>query len=137
MATPDELEIYKQRYETYRHLDRLRWQMLQIAVGVGSLGILAFARSGREPDWWVFAAVGPMLAMFGVAMLRIGRGINMNNQVLRRAAALVGDAEIPQVSKWWKSVSFWISFTLVVVGVVCIGLACYHYVMTNEVGNNA
>ena len=52
MATIGALEIYKQRYETYRHLDRLRWQMLQIAVGVGSLRILAFARSGREPDWW-------------------------------------------------------------------------------------
>ena len=44
MATNEELEIYKQRYETFRYLDRLRWQMLQIAVIVGSL-ILA---SGTE-----------------------------------------------------------------------------------------
>ena len=50
MATTDQQEIYKQRYEMFRHLDRLLWQMLQIAVGVDLLGILAFARSGREPD---------------------------------------------------------------------------------------
>ena len=60
MAAPDELEIYKQRYETYRHLDRLRWQMVQTAVGAGSL-ILAFARGGSKPEWWVFAVVGLML----------------------------------------------------------------------------
>ena len=46
MAAPDELEIYRQRYETYRHLDRLRWLMLQIVVGAGSL-ILVFARGGQ------------------------------------------------------------------------------------------
>ena len=127
MATSDQPEIYRQRYETFRHLDRLRWQMLQIAVGVGSLGILAFARSGREPDWWVFAAVGPMLAMFGVAMLRIGRGINMNNQVLRKAAVTLGDDDIPLYSKWWRSVSSWISFALIGLGLVCVVLAAFRY----------
>ena len=73
MATIDEIEIYKQRYETYRHLDRLRWQMLQIAIGVGSL-ILAFARGGCKPDWWIFLVVGLLLIIFGSAMLKIGHG---------------------------------------------------------------
>ena len=54
MATKEELEIYKQRYETFRYLDRLRWQMLQIAVGTGSL-ILSFGRDGSEPERWVSA----------------------------------------------------------------------------------
>jgi hypothetical protein len=35
-----DLEIYKQRYETYRHLDKLRWQILQIVVAVGSAAVL-------------------------------------------------------------------------------------------------
>ncbi len=126
MATTDELEVYKQRYETYRHLDRLRWQMLQIAVGAGSL-ILAFARGDSKPEWLVFAVVGLMLIMFGVVMLRIGHGIKMNGQVLSKAAALVGDADIPSVSKCWKSVAFWIASMLIVIGVVCIVLACCHY----------
>ena len=126
MATPDELEIYKQRYETYRHLDRLRWQMLQIAVGAGLLA-LAFAKDGAKPNWWVFAVVGAMFFFFGLVMLRIGHGIKMNGQVLSKAADLVGDVDIPPVSTVWKSVSFWIASTLIVVGVVCVGLAYYHY----------
>ena len=60
-------------------------------------------------------------------MLRIGRGIKMNGQALSKAAALVGDADIPPVSTWWKRVSFWIASTLIVVGIVFIGLAYYHY----------
>ena len=136
MATPDELEIYKQRYETYRHLDRLRWQMLQIAVGAGLL-TLAFAKDGAKPNWWLFAVVGTMLIIFGLVMLRIGHGIKMNGQVLSKAAALVGDADIPPVSTWWKSVSFWIASTLIVVGVVFIGLAYLSLRMTNGVGTNA
>ncbi len=124
MAAPDELEIYKQRYETYRHLDRLRWQMVQTAVGAGSL-ILAFARGGSKPEWWVFAVVGLMLMMFGVVMLRIGHGIKMNGQVLRKAAAEVGDVDIPLVSTWWKSVSFWISLTLIGLGLLCILMAIF------------
>ena len=94
MATINQIEIYKQRYETYRHLDRLRWQMLQIAVGAGSL-ILAFAGGDSEPNWWIFAAVGLLLIIFGSVMLRIGHGINMNGKVLSKAASAVGDVDIP------------------------------------------
>ena len=126
MATTAELEIYKQRYETYRHFDRLRWQMLQISVGSGAL-TLAFARNGFEPEWWVFAVVGTMLMIFGIVMIRIGHGIKMNNQVLLKVAALVGDADIPPVLNWWKSVSLWIAWMLIVVGFFCVGLARYHY----------
>ena len=137
MATLDEIEIYKQRYETYRHLDRLRWQMLQIAVGVGLL-TLAFAKDGAKPNnWWVFAVVGTMLIIFGLVMLRIGHGIKMNSHALSKAAALVGDADIPLVSTWWKSVSFWIASMLIVVGVVFIGLAYLSLRITNGVGTNA
>ena len=136
MATTDELEIYKQRYQTYRHLDRLRWQMLQIAVGAGSL-ILAFAKGASTPEWWVFSVVGLMLIIFGSAMFRIGHGIKMNGQVLSKAATLVGDTDIPSVSKWWKSVSFWIASILIVSGIVCIRLAYLSLRMVNGGGTNA
>ena len=126
MATTDEIEIYKQRYETYRHLDRLRWQMLQIAVGAGSL-ILAFARGGCEPDWWMFSVVGLLFIIFGSAMLRIGHGINMNSQVLSKAATVVGDVDIPSTSKWWKSVSFWIACILIILGIICVAFPWYPY----------
>lgn len=126
MTTINQIEIYKQRYETYRHLDRLRWQMLQIAVGAGSL-ILAFAGSASEPDCWVFAAAGLMLIIFGSVMLRIGHGINMNSKVLSEAASAIGDVGIPPISKRWNSVSFWVACILIVLGGVCIVSACYSY----------
>ena len=119
MATPAELEIYRQRYETYRHLDRLRWQMLPIAGGAGA-AILAFARYRSEPEWWVFLGVGLLLTISGVAMLRIGQGINKNGEVLRKVAAVIGDKDIPSVGKWYKSVAFWISWTMVGFGVLCL-----------------
>ena len=124
MDTLKELEIYKQRYETFRYLDRLRWQMLQIAVIVGSL-ILAYGKDGSEPARWVFAVVGALLMIFGSTMLKIRHGINMNNQVLHKAATRVGDTEIPPVSKWWKSIGWWISLALIGLGVLCIAIAIF------------
>ena len=127
MATTNQIEVYKQRYETYRHLDRLRWQMLQIAVGSGSL-ILAFAGGDSEPDWWIFAAVGFLLIIFGSVMLRIGHGINMNGKVLSKAASAVGDVDIPPpTSKWCKSVSFWVACFLIVLGIGCAVSAWHFY----------
>lgn len=126
MATTNQIEVYKQRYETYRHLDRLRWQMLQIAVGAGSL-ILAFAGGGSEPVWWIFAAVGLLLIIFGSVMLRIGDGINMNGKVLSKAASAVGDVDIPPTSKCWKSISFWVACFLILLGSVCVVSALYFY----------
>lgn len=128
-SSENELEIYKQRYETYRHLDRLRWQMFQISVGAGSLA-LAFARDGSastSPSWWAFIVVGLLLTVSGLVMLKIGYGVRMNGQVLSKAAALIGDTDIPSVSKWWRSISFWLAGFLTVLGLAlaCCGLARY------------
>ena len=131
MATPAEMEIYRQRYETYRHLDRLRWQMLPIAGGAGA-AILAFARYRSEPEWWVFLGVGLLLTISGVAMLRIGQGINKNGEVLRKVAAVIGDDDIPSVGKWYKSVAFWISWTMVVLGAGCLLTAFFTLTTTNR-----
>ena len=124
MATNEELEIYKQRYETFRYLDRLRWQILQISVVICAL-ILGFGKNGTEPEPWVFVAVGVLLTIFGLTMLKIRRGINMNNQVLQRAAIQVGDTEIPPVSRWWKSIGCWISVVLICLGALCIAISIF------------
>ena len=125
MATAEKLEIYKQRYDTYRHLDRLRWQIFQIAVGAGTL-TLAFARGTDKPDWWVLTIVGCMLCIFGIVMLRIGHGIKNNGEILRRIARELGDDFVPEVNKWWKSVSQWVAVTLIVSGGLCLFLAWFN-----------
>ena len=122
MPTKEELEIYKQRYETYRHFDKLRWQMLQIAVGAGSV-VLAFGGGSSGPDWWVLAVVGLLLVIFGFVMERIRHGILMNGTVLKKVGELVGDVDIPPTTAWWKNSSFWIASAIVALGLLCIALA--------------
>ena len=124
MATNEELEIYKQRYETFRYLDRLRWQILQIAVVICAL-ILGFGKNGTKPESWVFVPVGVLLIIFGWTMLKIRTGINKNNQVLKKFATQVGDTDIPPVSKWWKSIGCWIPLVLIFLGLICLLIAIF------------
>ena len=54
---------------------------------------------------------------FGLVMERIRHGISMNGIVLEKVGKIVGDADIPPVSRWWKSISFWIAFCLIALGI--------------------
>lgn len=120
-------QIYQQRYETYRHLDRLRWQMFQIAVATGSV-VLAFGKgSGSTPDWWVIAAVGVLFASFGIVMERIRCGISKNGDILRAAAEVIGDTGIPVASSGMKNVSFLIAITLIALGVLCLVISIVRF----------
>ncbi len=116
----EKLEIYRQRYETFRHLDKLRWQMLQIAVAAGSV-VLAFSRDGSSsPGWWALLATGIILLILAFAMVRIIHGIIKNGEVLHSIGNLIGDKSIPKPSWSWKSSSFWIVTIMAVVGVILI-----------------
>ena len=99
--------------------------------GGAGAAILAFARYRSEPEWWVFLGVGLLLTISGAAMLRIGQGINKNGEVLRKVAAVIGDKDIPSVGKWYKSVAFWISWTMVVLGAGCLLTAFSTLTTTN------
>ena len=76
--------------------------------------------------------VGLLLIISGVAMLRIGQGINRNGEVLRKIAATIGDKDIPPVGKRLKSVAFWISWTLIGLGVICLLTAIYTFTTTER-----
>ncbi len=53
------LEIYRQKYEVFRHLDRLRWQLPTIALPAGGV-VLGLANNGNDwPYWWAL-----MLCLF-------------------------------------------------------------------------
>lgn len=104
MADEKALEIYRQRYATFRHLDRLRWQLLQI-LGVGSIAFIINANGNGSISslWW--ALLGWMFIIFGVVMERIRKGLNDNNEVLRDVAIHIGDKGIP-VAKPWRQTSY-------------------------------
>lgn len=115
----NDLEIYKQRYETYRHLDKLRWQMLQIGIAVISAIFIFGKNDNTEPKWWVLVIVGLVLILLGVAMLQIGNGINKNGEVLRLIGNSIGDKNIPEKKLNCRSISFWIAVVMTVLGVGC------------------
>lgn len=84
-------EIYRQRYETFRHLDRLRWQMAQLLVAVLSAAALIFRTSpdGVGGSFWAF--LGLAFLTIAVVMDRISQGIARNGGVLRSVGERVGD----------------------------------------------
>lgn len=119
------VEIYAQRYETFRHLDKLRWQMLQMLIAVASATALILRFTSGEVDWWFHELLGVALLMLAFAMFRIGRGIRQNANVLRKAAAIIGDSGIPDVNNEWKSVAHWIAVLVAGLGAILLlyGLA--------------
>jgi len=95
--------IYEQRYETYRHLDKLRWFIFQIAISVIA-GILVLKNPGQENN--IFA-IGLVLFSSGILMAKINYGIDKNNIVLQDVGEKIGDDSIPISKKngKYKSVS--------------------------------
>lgn len=114
------LEIYKQRYETFRHLDKLFWQMLQIAAAATSV-VLAFGNKDlNNPEWWIIIAVGAILTVLGIAMLKIDHGKRGNGRVLNWVGNKIGDTKIPGQRSKWCSASYWTALSVTGLGLACL-----------------
>ena len=112
MDAPYAIEIYKQKYETFRHFDRLRWQLLQIAI-FSSAGIVAFSETAGDyslPTLFARAAVGVILVFIAIVMLRLRRDMVTNTSVLREAGRRIGDESIPSATIGWRNITSWIAF---------------------------
>ena len=107
--------IYEQRYATYRHLDKLRWFVFQIAISV-IVGILVFKTSEHGSS---ILPIGILLLLSGVLMTKINNGIDKNNTVLHDVGIEIGDRSIPVRKEYdkYKSASFLISYGLIAIGV--------------------
>lgn len=120
MATNEDIEIYRQRYETFRYLDGLHWQMFKIAIIILGPFSVAYVRTSPNIAQWILMVIGILFIIFGVTMFRIGQGVNMNNKVLHRVASRIGDKDIPLTSNRWLSVRFWASLILTLSGVLSV-----------------
>ncbi len=125
MSTQDRTEIYRQRYETFRHLDRLRWQMLQIAIAAGSLSLAIGRGTEAKPQGWMFVIVGLMLLTLGLVMERIRYGINKNSIALKKAGIAIGDDSIPSPSTSRSSYSAWVAYVVAATGIGSIGYGLF------------
>ena len=109
-------EIYAQRYETFRHLDKLRWQMLQLLIAVASATALVLRSTAGPVEWWFFALLGFALVAIAFVMIRVGEAIRRNTTVLKSAAEAIGDDDIPDTSNKWKSIAHWLAVFVLILG---------------------
>ena len=120
MTREADIEIYKERYETFRHLDKLRWQMLQLAIA-SSAAILSFGSNGAVIHPWALSITGFVLISLGIVMEKISFGVWKNNKVLSEVGARIGDSEMPPQAKWYASASFMIALVMIFIGFATLG----------------
>ena len=114
----NDLEIYKQRYDTFRHLDRLRWQMFQIAVITASLvmGIKGEPLANLHGVIWV--GMGTLFVFLGFAKLKISEEIMRNYFALKDSGRKIKDTYIPDGTK--SGITSAITAALLVTGYIFI-----------------
>ena len=120
MTKENNIEIYRQRYETFRYFDKLRWQMIQILVAIFSATVLIIRLTGDDLQWWFYFAIGVSLVLLSWVMHNVNAGLKDNSIILSKAAQAIGDHGIPDVSKKSTSVSYWITKIVGIVGVFMI-----------------
>jgi len=94
--------IYQERYETFRHLDRLRWQLPTLALTGGSIFLsLSTTSVDPIPPWWAILLFGVLCAISAYAVQRIRDGSRANSRVLSRVGKEIGDSDIPVSERFW------------------------------------
>jgi hypothetical protein len=126
MSDENTLEVYRQRYETFRHFDTLRWQMLQTAVASAGIVLALGKDSIGAGMWWLWASVGGILLALGAAMLKVNSGIIANSLMLKSAGEKLGDDRIPDQKKR-RSVANWIALFMCSIGSACLVGAIYKW----------
>ena len=95
MSEQSDIEVYRQRYETFRHLDRMRYQLLQILVALGAAIAIFFRFNPNPVEWWILILIGIMIFLIGNAMSKVSSGLWANNGVLSEIGKRIGDTNIP------------------------------------------
>jgi len=108
--------VYSQRYETFRHLDKLRWQMLQLAIASGAIATTVFSKPHTGELLWAICGFGILWLLIGFSMIRIQSGIKLNNIMLAEVGKQLGDTSIPVLRSRLNSASFIISLFIILVG---------------------
>ena len=119
MATEDEREIYRQRFESERSWYRLEWQLFQVGVAIG-LVTLGLGDEAFKPEWWQLLIGGAVFVKFSYAMQRISKGFRENREKLRVYASRVGDCIPKGSSKPLESAAVRSRLILHTVGVILV-----------------
>jgi hypothetical protein len=120
METKRKTEAYSERYATWRHLDSIRYQIIQLAIAfIGAVTLIADFENGLLPAW-VSLLVGVVyFALWGI-LAKINSAIRENGEALREFGKTVGDDRLPDVSKKDRSVFHYIEIGFCVLGLTFI-----------------
>ena len=88
-----DLELYKQRLETHRHLDKLRWQMFQLAIILTSLvvGLRGYALPDVKDATGTWYGAATLFTILGFIKLYLCLKIHKNSISLGYYKRKVGD----------------------------------------------
>lgn len=120
MGKEEQLEIYRQRYEVFRHLDTLRWQLFQTAIATAGIVMALGKDSIAAGSTWFWGAIALIFISIGGGKLRINYGANSNNRMLKEVAEKIGDNKIPVRENWYNGVSNYTAITMVLVGTAAL-----------------
>lgn len=87
------IEIYRQKYENFRHFDKLRWQMPGIALAIGA-GVVAVSARPKVPLLLItlmLILMGSGTCVCAYAMHRIRERLEENRKALIEVGELIGD----------------------------------------------
>lgn len=113
----DARERYGQRYETWRHLDGLRYQTIQMTIGIfGVVAAILQIKSTFPSSLLLFVMGGIMLSQWKL-LAKINDGIVLNGIALEEFAREVGDRHVPNVSQRNKSIFYWVEVFFLLLGI--------------------
>ena len=112
------LERYRQRYETWRHLDGLRYRSLQMVVGAFGIVVATYDIAGVQPVLWVWLALSMFIFFQWRVLIKINDGIASNGTALRKFGAEVGDEMLPDTADRKNSIFYYAEWLLLVLAVV-------------------
>lgn len=118
----NDLEIYKERYATWRHLDTVRWQIVQILIALVSAAAAIASVKAIAIGWLFWIPVGLAVLAIAVVQHRVSKGIRANNTVLAEFGHKIGDTAIPDTSDARRSAVHWVT---IVIGLAGVGLVGY------------
>lgn len=122
------LEIYRQKYEVFRHFDRLRWQLPTIALPAGG-AVLGLATDDLGwPDWWALILFGFMSSLVGFAIFRIRKGIHKNHDCILEIASQIGDYSVLKLKKRFGA-TWWFALFMLILGVTSFALGIYRIML--------
>lgn len=113
-------EAYSERYATWRHLDRIRYQIIQLAIAfIGAIALIADVDNNRLPIWICLLVGIVYMALWGI-LAKVNSAIRGNGDALREFGKTVGDDRLPDVSKKDRSVFYYIEIGFFVLGLTFI-----------------